>query len=163
MPLPPFPEAVSDLIDAKEPWTVTPPLFPSAIVDWIDAELPTTLTPVPPVLPCAVTDLIEARSPMTRMPSPFPEAIADCILADFPRWLTRRNSATRRYSAGEVAAALRPLHLGVQSRRTLWELDGAGGDVLVADWIRSPDAEFYSPGCARRRDPQGDGGSTRSC
>ena len=42
MPLPLFPEAVTDLIDAEEPWTVTPPAFPSAIVDWIDAELPTT-------------------------------------------------------------------------------------------------------------------------
>jgi hypothetical protein len=46
--------------------------------------------------------------------------------------------------------------------RTLWQLDGAGGCVLVADWIRGPDADLNGSGSARRCDPQGERGSTSS-
>jgi hypothetical protein len=46
--------------------------------------------------------------------------------------------------------------------RTLWQLDGAGGCVLVADWIRGPDADLNSSGSARRCDPQDERGSTSS-
>ena len=75
---------------------------------------------------------------------------------------TSRSVVSQQSSPKALRAALRPLHLDVPLSRTLWQLDGAGGCALVADWVGGPDADLYSSGSARRRDPQGERGSTSS-
>jgi hypothetical protein len=77
MPLPPFPEAVDDLIEAKPPLISMPwPPFPEAFDDWILADTPPTMMPSPP-FPETVDELIkdEAEAQQIKMPArTLPEA-----------------------------------------------------------------------------------------